>query len=777
MLKSKVIDCIPTPRINVTLTQIFINMNQFSIILIERTVSEAAKIVRAIGGRLANYRLSVIREIVDAIDEPEPTQVLILTLSQLQNEVSELTQLGNTYPNTPIILLTAPEDDETFLLEALAIDDTDYITSSPAGRLSLGRRIAKLEQDWQRDEEKPPTHSSKYIPPLTETFADETISLYQMTSVLATIHEAQTIINIGLSEYLQATGLNQGRVIRFNRQQTKYETVFMDLFVENFHPENSTHHVELHADPLFTLLSNLQSPVIVDTVAQSIISSTNNKATPFSKNLISWFGDDAQSILVIPLKIRGSLTGVIVAESPQEKHHFDRSVISIGQAIAHQLSLALQNVNLYENEQKQRRLSEILQEVAFSVGTSLKLNEVLDNLLIQLNRIIHYDIAFVFLIENGSRHLIAGSGYSELHKVLGQTNAIKFNPDDPLSNVVHTRRTQIVDNLPEAYPKFKHPVGHDLKSWMGIPLIAHDQIIGLVSTYKTEEGSYDDDMDEVCLAFGHQVAIAFENARLHEIAVNKLGRELEIAQEIQETLLPQVVPQVPGLQISGRILPARQVGGDFFHFFPVSGGDQLGVAVGDVSGKGIPAALYMAVAITAIDIQVRSDPPPGELMNQLNGALYERLQENKMNIGLQVATFEPLLAPDGNADNEARGVLMTTASGGMIAPIGATERGCRFLPVSGLPIGALPPPDQTYEEDMFLLDPFTTIIFTSDGIVEAQNETGELFGFDRLEASINEIAHIRDAEVVADYVINAAQLFMGQAEQSDDMTVVVVVKT
>ncbi len=119
---------------------------------------------------------------------------------------------------------------------------------------------------------------------------------------------------------------------------------------------------------------------------------------------------------------------------------------------------------------------------------------------------------------------------------------------------------------------------------------------------------------------------------------------------------------------------------------------------------------------------------------------------------------------------------MTVSSGGMIAPIGATEHGCRFLPVSGFPIGSFSP-DQLYQEDMFLLDPFTTIIFSSDGIVEAQNKEGELFGFDRLEDTINDIISVRDAETIAEHLIQVATDFMGEAEQGDDMTVVVVVKT
>jgi serine phosphatase RsbU (regulator of sigma subunit) len=148
-----------------------------------------------------------------------------------------------------------------------------------------------------------------------------------------------------------------------------------------------------------------------------------------------------------------------------------------------------------------------------------------------------------------------------------------------------------------------------------------------------------------------------------------------------------------------------------------------------------------------------------------------------MNVALQVATFAPLASPtQADGQQQPQGILMTVASAGMISPVGATEHGCHFLPVSGLPVGALSPPEQTYHDDTFLLDPYTTIIFTSDGIVEAQNESRELFGFERLEASINEVIRTRDAEIIAEHIIHTAQNFVGQAEQNDDMTVVVVVK-
>jgi hypothetical protein len=186
----------------------------------------------------------------------------------------------------------------------------------------------------------------------------------------------------------------------------------------------------------------------------------------------------------------------------------------------------------------------------------------------------------------------------------------------------------------------------------------------------------------------------------------------------------------------------------------------------------------MAATITAIDIQTGPNVTPGDLLNKLNTKLYNRLKENKMNIALQIATFVPL-PPEASSETgppKASGSLMTAANAGMIAPIGATEHGCRLLPVGGLPLGALPSAQHIYTDDIFLLDPFTTIIFTSDGIVEAQNEKAELFGFERLEATILEIINTRNAQAIVDYIIQAAQNFTGSAEQHDDMTVVVVVK-
>ncbi|MBE7471111.1 MAG: hypothetical protein DPW09_17940 [Anaerolineae bacterium] len=624
----------------------------------------------------------------------------------------------------------------------------------------------------------------------TQQALEETDALYHVASALASTQDAQTIMSTVLQEYLRALNLRQGSVIFFDFE-TKSGVVKVnfqdDSPGEPAIPMEETMvegrpafglegwRLPLRNNPLYERLMATHRPVVIDDTLGKLLSFLP-KAMPPLPTLIrlGWAGPETLSLLVLPIQIRGEITGALVVEATRHKHTFTPGEIALGQAMADQLGIGLQNVELYEAEYRRRQQAETLREVSFVVGSSLNLNEVLERILDQLARVIKYDSATIHLIEGKRRRIIAGRGFPSPKKVIGLTfpSRLDTDQDDPGALVIQNRQPLVVGNVPASYNVLKKSPQEHIKSWMGIPLIARDKVIGLISIDHTEANTYNEEDLRLALAFANQVSIALENARLYEIEVRELERELEIAQGIQETLLPQFAPQVPGLQISGRIMPARQIGGDFFHFFPI-GNDSFGVAIGDVSGKGIPAALYMAVAITAIDAQIRVDLGPGELLNRLNYILYNRLRENKMNIGLQVATFSPL--PSGQDSTES--TVMTLASAGMIAPIGASKHSYKLLPVSGFPVGALSPPEQNYHDDIFMLEPHTTIIFTSDGIVEAQNEARELFGFERLETAINEVIDTQDAETIAEHIINTAQSFIGQAEQSDDMTVVVVVKT
>ena len=624
--------------------------------------------------------------------------------------------------------------------------------------------------------------NAQYLQQMQQTL-EETTALYHVSSALATTQDSQNIMHIVLQEYLRVLELNQGRVIIFDFK-AKWGIIKINIQEKSSvnevptdpAPATEGQQIPLENNPLYERLMGTRQPVIVeDTQADWLKRSRSGVEAP-TPVIGSWVGEQTVSMLVIPIQVREEIIGVIVAEATGQTRIFDAWAISLGQAMADQLGIALQNVELYELESKRRHQAETLREVSFIVGSSLNLEEVLGHILDQLRRVITYDSAAIHLVEGNRRRIIAGHGFPNLETVIGQTYPVKLDKNEPGSIAIHNRRPFVIGDIAKVNDLFIGLPHERIKSWMGIPLIARDKVIGLITIDRMMINAFNDEDMALTQAFANQVAIALENARLYEIEVREIERELEIAHEIQETLLPQFAPQFPDLQISGRITPAHQIGGDFFHFFSVDS-DQFGVAIGDVSGKGIPAALYMAAAMTAIDAEISNkNPGPGQLLEDLHQVLFERLQQNRMNIGLQVATFSPLPSlPDRSFPQNLGGKIMTIASAGMIAPIVATEGDVQFLETEGLPLGT-PLGDPSYQELEILLIPGNAIIFTSDGIVEAQNEAGELFGFDRLEATIQEIAPTKDAELIAEHLIYKVQNFMGEAEdQHDDMTVVVVV--
>lgn len=629
----------------------------------------------------------------------------------------------------------------------------------------------------------------------TEQTLEEATALYRVASALTTLQEPQAIISMVLQEYLQALNLYQGSIVLFDfatRNGVVKIHIQDDLPVKPpaIAPSDQPtyralegYQIPLPSNPVYEqLMRTHQAVTIPDPRAPWLTQAPVYTRRLYLPPVAGWADEEAFSALVIPIKIRNEIVGALVAENTRTPTPFNRWMISLGQAMADQMGIGLQNVKLFEAEYRRREQAETLQEVSAIVSSSLNLDEVLERILDQLSRVVDFDSAAIHLIEGKFRRVIAGRGFDEPKKHIGRVFPVSNNSkNDPGAIVISSGEPAIHANISETFSAFKGQEYLNVKSWMGIPLIARDRVIGLISIDHFRTNAYTQDDAKLALAFANQVAVALENARLYELEVRELERELKIAHQIQETLLPQHPPEVPGLDIAGKIVPARQVGGDFFHFFSTDA-NQLGVAIGDVSGKGIPAALYMAAGITAIDTQIAPGILPGELLNVLNSKLYNRLQENKMNIALQIATFMPFDLNDDFVALTERAEpitasLMTLASAGMIAPIGATRYGCKMFPVGALPVGAVPNTSQMYVDDVFFIEPDTAVVFTSDGIVEAQNSTGEMFGFDRLERTILQIVDSKNAAQIVDHIINSVKAFIGMAEQHDDMTVVVVVKT
>ena len=236
-----------------------------------------------------------------------------------------------------------------------------------------------------------------------------------------------------------------------------------------------------------------------------------------------------------------------------------------------------------------------------------------------------------------------------------------------------------------------------------------------------------------------------------------IEQELEVARRIQRASLPEEVPKLEGWEISPNYQPAREVGGDFYDFHLLSEG-RLGLVVGDATGKGVPAALVTATTCGMLQLAAQSlgSSSPGEVLEHVNETLLSRIPANMF-----VTCFYAILDPkSGN---------LTYANAGHDLPylhrINSTEE-AEEMRATGMPLGLMP--GMGYEEKETILQAGEVALFYSDGIVEAHNPTGEMFGFPRLRSLVAKRGKERS---LGDLLLEELYFFTGEGwEQEDDIT-------
>lgn len=263
-----------------------------------------------------------------------------------------------------------------------------------------------------------------------------------------------------------------------------------------------------------------------------------------------------------------------------------------------------------------------------------------------------------------------------------------------------------------------------------------------------------DEVGDLVVAFNQlqqQVAMTYRD----------VDRELALARAVQAELLPRGFPAGPGWELAGRSLPARQVGGDFYDYVPLPGG-RFGLAIGDAAGKGMPAALLMAAVIGLLRAEAPRETSPAAVLRRVNDLICGTVSTG-MFITALYAVFDPAVG------------ACTLASAGHLSPV-------RFFPDGTAPemvdLGALPLGLERgidYREVTLAIPPGGGIAFYSDGIVEARNSAGELFGFERF-LHIFRLSSNHGGEAFISFVMNEAARFAG-GEQEDDMTMLMVRRT
>jgi anti-sigma regulatory factor (Ser/Thr protein kinase) len=235
-----------------------------------------------------------------------------------------------------------------------------------------------------------------------------------------------------------------------------------------------------------------------------------------------------------------------------------------------------------------------------------------------------------------------------------------------------------------------------------------------------------------------------------------LAQELRVAAIIQQTLLPQSLPDLEGWALTAHYKPAREVGGDFYDFLYFDDG-RLGIVIGDVTDKGVPAALVMATTRTLLRAAAERLASPGQVLQRVNDLLHPDIPP-RMFVTCLLAVLDP---ENGR---------IIYANAGHDVPYHHTSGEVEELRATGMPLGLMP--GMTYEEKETTLNPGDTVLFYSDGLVEAHAPDREMFGFPRLKEMMGE--HPGGAPLV-DYLLDELATFTGPSwEQEDDVTLVVL---
>ena len=297
-----------------------------------------------------------------------------------------------------------------------------------------------------------------------------------------------------------------------------------------------------------------------------------------------------------------------------------------------------------------------------------------------------------------------------------------------------------------------------------IPMIVKSKVVGLLLFGLKHSGSHFAGKDlELLWAAANQAAVSIENARLYksEVEKQKLDRDLDLARKIQQGLLPQCIPNLNGLDICGEMIPAMQVGGDYYDLIQISD-SKLFVVIGDVSGKGLSASLYMTKLQTMIKLSCTAEKSPKEILIDINKRIYEELDKSWF-VTITLALFDI-----------QKNTLKFCRAGHM--PILMASNGSvQSYRTQGLGVGlerGIVFEKSLVEEEVKLL-PGQIYAFFTDGVTEAMNENNELFGDDKLNAILKNKSTAHSSEIVNE-IWSSIQSFRGEAEVNDDMTMVVV---
>jgi sigma-B regulation protein RsbU (phosphoserine phosphatase) len=464
---------------------------------------------------------------------------------------------------------------------------------------------------------------------------------------------------------------------------------------------------------------------------------------------------NVRSELAVPLIIKNRLIGVIDIESPQP-NHFTEEHKRLLTLIASRMAVGIENARLYTRTTRQARTLVLLNEIARELTSILNVDELLKRIAELLSRLIDYQMFSILLLD--------ATGEKLQHRFSQRfLENIQLKHEIPIGRGVvgyaaqHKEAVLVPDvNKDPRYVK----ANPETRSELAVPLVYKDKVIGVLDLEHTRRGFFTDDHKRTVTTLAAQVAIAIENAQLYEQIARqekRLERDLAMARQLQFRLLPPTLPKLSHLDIAAKFVPARAIGGDLYDFVSYSM-SRTAIVIGDVSGKGAPAAIYAALVSGILRSHAPIEPGPAEMLSAVNFSLGERRIDGQF-VSLIYAVWDD------------RNRTLQVANSGLPRPIYCHEGKIEVIEATGLPLGLFD--DADYDELSFRAKAGDMFVFFSDGILDASNKAEELFGRERVGEIVAANPNASADEVVK-LIFEAVAEHASGEEAFDDQTVVAI---
>jgi sigma-B regulation protein RsbU (phosphoserine phosphatase) len=618
----------------------------------------------------------------------------------------------------------------------------DFLTQV-ASHVSQGVQKVRLfeERERQAHENARLAEEARAHADAAESQARRMELVHRISALLSSRLDQQEILDIASRELVQLFWADHSGTVLFTNAQIG------TLVAEYPQMSRVGLPVDLRDNLLFEELRSERRPVVISDIE-------HDPRAASSRETFRAMG--ITTLVVLPLISRERVLGSISLDSFGTSRVFSADELEVMASVATSIAIAVDNAQLFAAEQAQRRTAETLREIARVISSTFVLEEVLQLVLVELKQLINYDTASIMLREGAHLRIVAESGWPA-----------DQNPIGAILPIVGSAAGEVLGNGVPLLRSFgredgvwaRTEIGKHINCWLGVPLIVREEVRGVLNIDSRTVNDFGDRDIELAASFANHAAVAIENARLYQESVARVEQELEIARRMQANLFPRSLPNLPGLQLAATCLPAYETGGDFYDLVQL-GATRIGVIVGDVSGKSLPAAMLMAAARSTARSEARNHEWPWQVLTETNLALIEDVPRNAF-VALSYATI----------DTAARRLVL--ANGGQLTPILRRSDGTiRYLdpPEAALPLGVMR--ESTYCQLDLELDPVDTLIFFTDGVVEARDQARDLFGFERLERLVQVWGHLPPSDLI-DRILGEVRAFTEGMPVHDDLTIVV----